>query len=132
MTQRNVYAMNLVVDKLANGAKLSNALKCVYTTRNVCIPYKEEYGDVSLIDLGLSNRSTNSLLRARMRKLGDVIDFCGTNKITSISGVGKDSGTEIFENILDYCWDRMSSNERESFMIDTIERNSNSIRKEVV
>lgn len=132
MTQRNVDAMDLIVNKMANGTKLSNALKCVYSTRNVCIPYKEEYRDVLLIDFGLSNRSTNALLRARMRRLGDVIDFCSTNKITSITGVGKDSGTEIFETILDYCWDKMDGNERESFLIDTVERNSSYIRAGVV
>lgn len=132
MTQRNVDAMDLIVNKMANGAKLSNALKCVYSTRNVCIPYKEEYRDVLLIDFGLSNRSTNALLRARMRRLGDVIDFCSTSKITSITGVGKDSGTEIFETILDYCWDKMDGDERESFLIDTVERNSSYIRAGVV
>lgn len=132
MTQRNVDAMNVVVDKIANGAKLSNALKCVYNTRNICIPYKEEYNDVSLTDLGLSTRSINALLRARMRKLGDLIDFCNINKITNISGVGKDSGTEIFENILDYCWDKMDGDERESFLIDTVERNSGYIHADVV
>lgn len=132
MTQRNVDAMDIIVNKMANGAKLSNALKCVYSTRNVCIPYKEEYRDVLLIDFGLSNRSANALLRARMRKLGDVIDFCSTNKITSITGVGRDSGTEIFETILDYCWDKMDGDERESFLIDTVERNSSYIRAGVV
>lgn len=131
MTQRNIDVMDIIVSKMASGEKLSKALEAVYKKRNVCIPYNENYFDVLIIDLGLSRRSSNALLRARMRKLGDVIEFCKGKKITDITNLGITSGIEIFETILDYCWGRMSQDERTSFLIDTVERNSDYIRSEI-
>ena len=131
MTQTNINVMDVIVNKMANGAALSKSLKYVYSTRNVCIPYKEEYSDVLLVDIGLSRRSLNALMRARMRKLGDVIEFCSENKITDVVGVGKDCGMDIFETILDYCWSKMSNNEKTCFLIDTVERNGIYVRPEI-
>lgn len=131
MTQRNIEVMNIIVGKMEDGVKLSKALGAVYEKRNVCIPYSESYFDVLIIDLGLSRRSSNALLRARMRKLGDVIEFCKEKKITDIANLGITSGIEIFETILDYCWGRMSQDEKTSFLIDTVERNSNYVRSEI-
>lgn len=131
MTQKNIDVMNIIVNEMRDGIKLSKALECVYSKRNVCIPYNENYFDVLIIDLGLSRRSSNALLRARMRKLGDVIEFCKGKKITDITNLGITSGIEIFETILDYCWGRMSKDEKTSFLIDTVERNSDHIRSEI-
>ena len=131
MTQTNIYAMDIIVNKMVEGAKLSKALEYVYKKRTVCIPLNKQYSEVELIELGMSRRTTNSFLRGKMRTLGELITFCNINKITDIPGVGKDSGTEAFEFILDYCWENMTQNERESFLIDTVERNRKYIRSEI-
>lgn len=129
MTTKNVEIMDIIVSKMVEGDKLSKALSRVYSKRNVAIPYNEESFGVSLMELGASSRATNALLRARLRTVGDVIEFCKTNKITEIVNLGRNSGIEIFEAILDYCWDHMSQDERVSFLIDTVERNSEHIRE---
>ena len=131
MTQRNIDVMDIIVSKMAEGDKFSKALQRVYSKRNVYIPYDEENFNVPLTDLGMTNRTTNALLRARMRTLGDVIEFCKTQKITTISNLGNLSGIEVFETILNYCWDRMSQESRTAFLIDTVERNSEHIRPEI-
>ena len=132
MTQRNIDVMDIIVNKIVDGAKLSKALESVYTKRSVCIPLNKKYSEVELIDLGMSRRTTNSFLRAKMRTLGELITFCNSNKkITDISGIGKDSGIEAFEFILDYCWGNMEDDERVSFLIDTVERNEAHIRAEI-
>lgn len=132
MTQKNVEIMDVIVSKMAEGMCLSKALEFVYNKRRVCIPYKEEYCEVLLIDAGMARRSTNALLRAKMRKFGDVIEFCNEKKITDIPGVGKDSGIEVFETILNYCWNHMSNDERTSFLIDTVERNIDFVRAGII
>lgn len=132
MTQKNIDVMDIIVDKMAGGAKLSKALETVYEKRRVCIPYKEENFDVLVLDLGMSNRTTNALMRARLKTLGDIINFCKGNKITEAAALGKSSGTEIFETILDYSWDCMNEKERVSFLIDTVERNSKYIRAGII
>lgn len=131
MTQRNIDVMDVIVTKMASGATLSRALGDVYERRNVIIPYKEEYFDEPIVEFGMSRRSTNALMRARLRTIKDVIEHCKEKKITDISGLGTGSGIEIFETILDHCWDNMSQDEKTYFLIDTVERNSNHIRAEI-
>jgi hypothetical protein len=131
MTQRNIDVMNIIVSKMAEGTSLSKALEAVYEKRTARIPYKEECFGELIIEFGLSRRSTNALLRAKLRTIGDVVKFCNEKKITDIAGLGAGSGIEVFEAILDYCWDNMSTNERTYFLIDTVERNSDYIRAEI-
>lgn len=131
MTQKNIDVMDVIVSKMAEGASFSKALKLVYNKRNVCIPYNEGHFDVSLMELGMTSRATNALLRARLRTLGDVIEFCKGQRITEITNLGRSSGIEVFETILDYCWERMTEKEKELFLIDTVERNGEHIRAEI-
>lgn len=131
MTQRNIDVMDIIVSKMAEGTKLSKALKLVYSKRHVCIPYNDNIFNVSLMKLGMTSRSTNALLRAGLITLGDVVDFCKEQKITKIANLGQSSGIEVFETILNYCWDHMNNNERTEFLIDTVERNSEYIREEI-
>lgn len=131
MTQKNIDVMDIIVSKMVEGATLSKALKLVYTTRNVAIPHKEDIYAVAVTDLPMSNRTVNTLMRGRLRTIGDVVEFCKHQKITEVANFGKSSGIELFEAILDYCWSHMSHDERVSFLIDTVERNSDNIREEI-
>lgn len=128
MTQKNIDVMDIIVSKMKEGAKLSKALKLVYNKRNVAIPYNEGIGGVAITSLPMSNRTINTVMRGRLRTIGDVVEFCSHQKITKVASLGKSSGIELFETILDYCWDHMSQKERVSFLIDTVERNSENIR----
>ena len=131
MTQRNIYVMDQIVNKMADGTKLSKALKDIYTKRNVCVPYSEEDLKTPITDLRMSCRTTNALLRTNLMTIKDVVKFCEYNKIMKIRNLGTASGIELFEAILDYCWERMNSDKRTDFLIDTVERNSEYIRAEI-
>ena len=97
---------------MANGKTLSKALKDVYTKRNVCIPYEEEWLDCKLTALNMTSRTTNALLRNKFTTVRDVVEFItrdvdeftATNKIADLRTFGRLSGIELFEAILDYCW----------------------------
>lgn len=132
MTQRNIDVMDIIVNKMVEGEKLSKALELVYNKRNVVIPYNEERFEASVTDIGLSPRAIRTLIRTKLMTLGDVIEFCNTNKITDIVNMGKNTGIEVFEGILDYSWDHMTQEERVAFLIDTVERNSDNIREDIV
>lgn len=131
MTQQDIYVMDLIVSKMAEGATLSKALKLVYSKRNISIPYSDGDLNVPIMELKMSARATNAMLRAKMRTIGDIVEFCKGNKITDITNLGVHSGIEIFETILDHCWGRMDNDERTAFLIDTVERNSQYIRPEI-
>ena len=131
MTQKNIDIMSIIVDKIADGEKLSKALESVYSKRNACITHIEKGFNVSITDIGLSPRAIRILIRTKLMTVGDVVNFCNNNKITDIINMGKNTGIEVFECILDYCWEHMNQNERVEFLIDTVERNSEHIRAEI-
>lgn len=131
MTQKNIDVMDIIVSKMAEGDKLSKALGRVYTKRSVTIPYSDKQLDTPVTSIGLSKRAIIRLIRTKLMTLGDVVEFCSTNKITDIINMGKNTGVEVFETILDYCWNQMTAKEKELFLIDTVERNSGHIRAEI-
>ena len=132
MTQENIDVMDIIVSKMAEGDKLSKALEHVYTKRNVMIPYNDKQFDAPITNIGLSRTAIRRLIRTKLMTLGDLVEFCNTNKITDIVNMGKGTGIEVFETVLDYCWSQMTAKEKELFLIDTVERNSEHIRAEIV
>ena len=128
MTTRNVEIMDLIVTKMAQGKTLSEALREVYTKRNVALPYHEEWLERKVTSLKMSLRTTQALLRNKMQTIGDIVRYTKDHKITSLQTFGKLSATELFEALLDYWWNHMSQAEKDSFLIDTVERNSDNIR----
>ena len=131
MTQRNIDVMDIIVSKMADGEKLSKALEHVYIKRSVMIPYNDKQFDVPITNIGLSQTAIRRLIRTKLMTLGDLVEFCNTNKITDIVNMGKGTGIEVFETVLDYCWGQMTAKEKELFLIDTVERNSEYIRAEI-
>lgn len=124
MTQTNINTMDIIVNKLAEGKTIADALKEVYSKRTVQIPCAEVNMDAHVTSLGLSMRTTNALLRAKLNTIGDVVAFCRKDKITNITGMGRTSGVELFETLLNYCWDNMSEDSKENFLINAVELNS--------
>lgn len=123
MTQKNIDRMDIIVNELAAGKTISDALKTVYSKRNVVLPYNEELLSAGVEKLGMSLRTTNALRRSRIKTLNDVVNYCKKQKITTVKTFGHSSGVELFETILNYLWDRMNVKERTDFLIDTVERN---------
>ena len=131
MTQKNIDTMDLIVSKMAHGKTLSKALHEVYTKRNVVIPYREEWLGCKLTSLKMSMRTTQALLRNKMETIGDVVNYTNECKITSLKTFGRVSAIELFESILDYCWCHMTQNEKDKFLIDIVQRNSENLKAEI-
>lgn len=123
MTQVNIYAMDAIVNELANGKTISDALKTVFTKRKVRVPYNAKTFDVSVESLHMSRRTTNVLMRNKMHTLGHVVKYCENESIRSLKGAGRDTIVETMETILNYAWDHMTEEERVEFLIDTVNLN---------
>jgi hypothetical protein len=132
MTQRNIDIMDVIVDKMVAGKTISDALKDVYVKRNVMIPFNEEVLNIGVDKLGMSRRTEFALMRGKMLTLLDVVRYCEKQKITTVNLLGNNAGTETFETILNYLWSKMSKSERVDFLIDTIERNVENLRAELI
>ena len=131
MTTTQINTLDLIVSKMARGKTLSKALREVYTTRNVVIPYEEEWLDCKLAFLKMSMRTTNALFRNKLTTIRDVVNFTATNKISDLVTFGRVSGIELFEAILDYCWKQMSQKSKDEFIIDVVIRNSDNLKAEI-
>ena len=128
MTQAHIDTMDTIVNELANGKTISEALKAVYSKRNVQLIFTEDLFDVDIQDLNMYNRATNTLLRNHARTLNDVINNNELNAIKNWRGCGKDVCTETLETILNYYWKHISAEQQAEFLIDTVLRNECNLR----
>jgi DNA-directed RNA polymerase alpha subunit len=124
--------MEIVVDKLAHGKTLSEALKVVYTKRNVIIPQNEKLNGIKVSDLEMSSLAKNALMRNRLMTVGEVIEYASDNSVKKLKGFGVNSGVELFETILDLHWSHMTKEEQTDFLIDTVMRNEDYIKAELM
>ena len=132
MTQRNIDMMSIVVDKLSHGKTLSAALKVVYTKRNVVIPQNKALYDIKVMDLEMSPRTKNALMRNHLTTVGEIIEYADESNIKHLKGFGLNSGVELFETILDLHWSHMTKEEQTDFLIDTVVRNEDNIKPELM
>lgn len=131
MTNVNIYAMDAIVNELANGKTISDALKRVFTKRTVQIRYTDSKFDVPVTTLGMSRRSTNVLMRSGIRTITDLANHSAEEGIRNLRGGGKDTITEIMETVLNYAWEHMTENEKIAFLVHTVHLNEYHLRDDI-
>ena len=132
MTERNIEIMDVIVDKMVAGKKLTEALKDVYVKRNVAIPFDDEDLNISVESLGMSKKTTYALMRGGLFTLADMVKYCENKKITTIRLLGMNAGLEAFETMVDYLWGNMDKQMRAEFLMDIVERNTGNLRAELM
>ena len=132
MTQLNINVMDTIVNNLAAGKTISEALVTVYKKRNVAIPFDDKFSAVSIDKLDMSTPVLSILKRAHLFTVGDIMKFGDNIGVGKIRNMGNIRGIEMMESILNYAWDHMNAKERTDFLIDTVERNTNNINYEAL
>ena len=114
-----------ILNELKAGKTISKALGAVYEKRIVYIPFNDADFDVDVRSLHMSNRSTNALMRMKLKTVYDVAEYATNNKdgLRDIQQFGKTSIMECMEKILDYYWDHMTVRQRAELLLDLVERN---------
>lgn len=110
--------INKTIELIEKGMTVSQALKEVYKTRKLSIPFEDGDFDVEIQSLGFSTRTSNAILRTGARTLQDIIDYINTNGWRRISNFGQSAGTELYEKILDVAWDQMNGERRAALLFD--------------
>ena len=131
MTQKNIDTMDFIVSLLAQHKKISKTLGYVYDKRHLILPHNAKWYKIHVMDLGMTKRTTNALMRSHLTTVQDIIDYCETSSIKDIKTFGQAAGVELLEAILDICRDNMTEKQRVKFLIDTVERNQCHLRKEI-
>ena len=114
-----------ILNELKAGKTISQALSAVYEKRIVHIPFNDADLDVEIYKLKMPNRTTNALMRHRLKTIGDVVEYADNNRdgLRDVQNLGKTSIIDLMERVLDYCWDHMSVRERAELLLDLVERN---------
>jgi hypothetical protein len=128
MLQEKINVMDIIVEEMVNGKKLSEALKEIYKKRNVVIPYTEEMFDILVVKFNISTISKNALLRMKLKTINDVIAYASENSLIRIPSLGQTSAIKLLEEILDVAWSKMDNGQRVEFLMDIVDRNMGNIR----
>ena len=92
----------------------------------VSIPFTKNACNTSVDELDFSVRASNSLKRAGVFTVGDIIDLAmSENGLTNIRNLGKKTFNEIQTKILVFGYERLTEKEKLQFFVDLVERNCN-------
>ena len=95
--------------------------KCV----KVSIPFSRKACEMSIDDIDFSPRANNSLKRAGVFTIGEIIDLIADDGLLRIRNLGKKTQNEIKTRILNFGYERLSEVERKYFFYEFLKRNTN-------
>lgn len=89
----------------------------------VSIPFSQKACDMSIDDIDFSPRANNSLKRAGIFTIGEIIDLIADDGLLRIRNLGKKTQNEIKTRILAFGYERLTEAEKKRFFYDIVERN---------
>lgn len=78
---------------------------------------------MSIDDIDFSPRANNSLKRAGVFTIGEIIDLIANDGLLQIRNLGKKTQNEIKTRILVCGYERLTENERKHFFYDIVDKN---------
>lgn len=97
---------------------------------SVSIPFSQKACNDTIEEIQFTVRSYNSMKRAGLSTIGEVIESLQDESLLRVRNLGKKSYCEIQTKILSYGYDRLSEREKIAFFRDVAERNC-TYRKQV-
>lgn len=91
---------------------------------SVRIQFSKDLCDVGIDELDFSARANNSLKRAGVFTVREVIELIENGRLLQIRNLGKKTLNEIKTRILVLGYDGLTAEEKKKFFIDTVERNT--------
>ena len=89
----------------------------------VRLPLSKKALETSLDEIDFSVRAANSLKRAKIFSVGDVVKSIEDGSISSIRNLGKKTKTEIVTKLLLYGYEKLNSKEKLAFFRDIVYEN---------
>ena len=103
---------------------LVETIHAVFGTRiKVSISFTKASCKTEIDYLDFSVRAVNSLKRAGLFTVGEVVDSIVNEEISKIRNLGKKTENEIRTRILSFGYDRLTEYGKKSFLLDLVERN---------
>ena len=116
-----------VVSELLNSADKNGLITTLYGVFGkgvkVSVPFSMKACKMSVDDIDFSPRANNSLKRAGIFTIGQVIDLIADDGLLLIRNLGKKTQNEIKTRIMVFGYERLTENERKRFFYDVVDKN---------
>ena len=116
-----------VVSELLNSADKNGLITTLYGVFGkgvkVSVPFSMKACKMSVDDIDFSPRANNSLKRAGIFTIGQVIDLIADDGLLRIRNLGKKTQNEIKVRIMMFGYNRLNENEKKRFFYDVVDRN---------
>lgn len=89
----------------------------------VSVPFSKRACDTTIDELDFSVRANNSLKRAGLFTIGEVIDIISNQELSRIRNLGKKTENEIKTRLLVFGYEFLTENEKKLFLYDVVEKN---------
>ena len=89
----------------------------------VSIAFSRSACDTEIDFLDFSVRAMNSLKRAGLFTVGEVVDAIISEELSKIRNLGRKTDNEIRTRILAFGYEKLTENEKKAFLYDMLERN---------
>lgn len=117
-----------IVNELLNSVDKNGLVTTLYgvfgKNVKVSMPFSQKACDMSVDDINFSPRANNSLKRAGIFTIGEIIDLIAVDGLLRIRNLGKKTQNEIKTRILVFLYERLSENEKKCFWDNIIDKNS--------
>lgn len=115
------------VNALVKSANAKGLVATMYETFGkrikVSVPFDRRACDTSIDELDFSVRANNSMKRAGVFTVGEVVDLIANEELPRIRNLGKKTENEIKTRILMFGYERLSNAEKKKFFCDIVNRN---------
>lgn len=117
-----------VVNELLKSANENGLIITLYGVFGKCvkvsIPFSRKACEMSIDDIDFSPRANNSLKRAGVFTIGEIIDLIADDGLLRIRNLGKKTQNEIKTRLLNFGYERLSEVERKYFFYEFLKRNT--------
>lgn len=123
---------NLLTDELYASAEnygIAMTLSTAFGKNiNIAIGFSKSDCDKTIEEIDLSVRAFNSLKRADVYTVGEVVDAIASDRINKIKNLGAKTRNEIKTRMLELAYGSLSEFEKKQFLMTTIEKNVRGIK----
>lgn len=116
-----------IVTELVNSVDRNGLVTTLYgvfgKSVKVSVPFSQKACEMSVDDIDFSPRANNSLKRAGVFTIDEIVDLIADDGLLRIRNLGKKTQNEIKTRILAFGYERLNESEKKRFFYDIVERN---------
>ena len=118
------YKVAEVLADYASDYGVVAALELVFgKSVSVSVAYSRSACDITIDEMEFSVRATNSLKRAGLFTIGEIVDMITSEKLKGIRNLGAKTENEIKTRLLVLGYEKLNDHDKVQFFMDALSRN---------